>query len=342
MSENENDWNELDLSSYEQGQDQNKVDFELDADVKTEEPEPKIEATVETEVEEKEPDSVISETKEAEDSIPELEGIETDGAQKRIRQLVSQRKERDEAINAMKKELAELKLFQQKAQEEQYSSQEQLVTATEQQLQQKLESARSTFKQAYNNGDQDNLLKAQEEMSDAQTELKLLNQRKQWMAAQEEERRQSVQTQQNDAGYENYDPKARDWAARNPWFGQDQTATAVALAIDTELKQSGYDPSSDDYYREVDRRLKSELPHKFSTQNNTQVEENVEEEVSSSAKTSRPKQVVAGQSRTPAPKKVKLSQEDVRLAKKWNIPLERYAAEKAKADKADGEYTAVL
>ena len=340
MSENENDWNELDLSSYEEGQDQNKVDFELDADVKTEEPEPKIEATVETEVikEKEEPSS----KEEQEESVPELEGIETDGAQKRIRQLVSQRKERDEAIDAMKKELAELKAFQQKAQEEQYSSQEQLVTATEQQLQQKLESARSTFKQAYNNGDQDNLLKAQEEISDAQTEIKLLNQRKQWMAAQEEERRQSVESQQNDAGYENYDPKARDWAARNPWFGQDQTATAVALAIDSELKQNGYDPSSEDYYREVDRRLESELPHKFSTQNNTQVEEDVEEEVSSSVKTSRPKQVVAGQSRTPAPKKVKLSQEDVRLAKKWNIPLERYAAEKAKADKADGEYTAVL
>lgn len=340
MSENENDWNELDLSSYEEGQDQNKVDFELDADVKTEEPEPKIEATVKTEVikEKEEPSS----EKEQEESVPELEGIETDGAQKRIRQLVSQRKERDEAIDAMKKELAELKAFQQKAQEEQYSSQEQLVTATEQQLQQKLESARSTFKQAYNNGDQDNLLKAQEEMSDAQTEIKLLNQRKQWMAAQEEERRQSIESQQNEAGYENYDPKARDWAARNPWFGQDQTATAVALAIDSELKQNGYDPSSEDYYREVDRRLKSELPHKFSTQNNSQVEEDVEEEVSSSVKTSRPKQVVAGQSRTPAPKKVKLSQEDVRLAKKWNIPLERYAAEKAKADKADGEYTAVL
>ena len=203
MSENENDWNELDLSSYEEGQDQNKVDFELDADVKTEEPEPKIEATVETEVikEKEEPSS----KEEQEESVPELEGIETDGAQKRIRQLVSQRKERDEAIDAMKKELAELKAFQQKAQEEQYSSQEQLVTATEQQLQQKLESARSTFKQAYNNGDQDNLLKAQEEISDAQTEIKLLNQRKQWMAAQEEERRQSVESQQNDAGYENYD-----------------------------------------------------------------------------------------------------------------------------------------
>ena len=341
MSENENDWNELDLSSYEKGQDQSKVDFELDEDVKTEEPESKIEATVETESEQKELDPVPSVEKE-EDTLPELEGIETDGAQKRIRQLVSQRKERDEAINAMKKELAELKTFQQKAQEQQYSSQEQLVTVTEQQLQQKIESARSVFKQAYNNGDQDNLLKAQEEISDAQAEIKLLNQRKQWMAAQEQERLQSVENKENNASYENYDPKARDWASRNPWFGQDQTASAVALAIDSELKQNGYDPSSEDYYREVDRRLKSELPHKFSTQNNTQVEEDVEEEVSSSVKTSRPKQVVAGQSRTPAPKKVKLSQEDVRLAKKWNIPLERYAAEKAKADKADGEYTAVL
>lgn len=339
QNKDDQDWNQLDLDSYKEQNDASKVDFELDDNVETDEPESKIEATVE-----QEPAQVEEQPKEAsqekEEDIPELEGIETDGAQKRIRQLIKQRKDRDEAISAMQKELSELKTFQTEAQEKQYNSQEQLVTVTEQQLQQQLESARDSFKRAYSEGNQDSLLEAQEKISDAQSELKMLGQRKQWLTSQEEERKLQQEAQQN-AGYENYDPKARDWAAKNPWFGQDDTATAVALSIDQQLKQNGYDPSSDDYYKEVDRRLKEELPHKFSTQNNTQ-EENSGEEVSSAATTSRPKQVVAGQSRTPAPRKVKLSQEDVRLAKKWNIPLERYAAEKAKADKADGEYTAVL
>lgn len=336
QNKDDQEWNQLDLDSYKEQNDTSKVDFELDADVETDESESKIEATVEQEASQEEPKEA-SQEKEEEENIPELEGIETDGAQKRIRQLIKQRKDRDDAISAMQKELAELKASQNEAQEKQYNSQEKLVTVTEQQLQQQLDSARDKFKRAYSEGNQDTLLEAQEQISDAQSELKMLDQRKQWLTAQEEERKLQQEAQQQNAGYENYDPKARDWAAKNPWFGQDDTATAVALSIDQQLKQNGYDPSSDDYYREVDRRLKEELPHKFSTQNNT-----IEEEVSSAATTSRPKQVVAGQSRTPAPKKVKLSQEDVRLAKKWNIPLERYAAEKAKADKADGEYTAVL
>ena len=339
QNKDDQDWNQLDLDSYKEQNDVSKVDFELDDNVDTGESEGKIEATVE-----QEPAQVEEQPKEAsqekEEDIPELEGIETDGAQKRIRQLIKQRKDRDDAISEMQKELAELKAFQTEAQEKQYNSQEQLVTVTEQQLQQQLEAARDSFKRAYSEGNQDSLLEAQEKISDAQSELKMLGQRKQWLTSQEEERKLQQEAQQN-AGYENYDPKARDWAAKNPWFGQDSTATAVALSIDQQLKENGYDPSSDDYYKEVDRRLKEELPHKFSTQNNSQ-EENSGEEVSSAATTSRPKQVVAGQSRTPAPRKVKLSQEDVRLAKKWNIPLERYAAEKAKADKADGEYTAVL
>ena len=95
----------------------------------------------------------------------------------------------------------------------------------------------------------------------------------------------------------------------------------------------GFDTSDDDFYTEVDRRLKKEFPHRY---------EEVEEEVSERV-TTQPAQVVAGASRKPASssKKVKLSQEDVRLATKWNIPLEVYAAEKRKADLADGEYTTI-
>jgi len=134
------------------------------------------------------------------------------------------------------------------------------------------------------------------------------------------------------------DPKAEEWAASNDWFGQDQIMTVSALAIDGQLKEEGFSPTDSEYYTEIDRRLKETFPHKFVTQ-----EAATGGEVRRQETTSTPAQVVAGASRSSpgSSKKVKLSKEDIRLAGKWNIPLEQYAQEKLKADKAEGEYTTI-
>ena len=106
--------------------------------------------------------------------------------------------------------------------------------------------------------------------------------------------------------------------------------TAAALAIDAELKEEGFSPNDNEFYQEIDNRVKAAFPHKFG-----EVQERMQETTSS------PAQVVSGSTRSsPSSKnKVKLTQEDMRLAEKWNIPLETYAAEKLKVTKADGEYT---
>jgi len=108
--------------------------------------------------------------------------------------------------------------------------------------------------------------------------------------------------------------------------------TAAALAIDADLKEQGYSPDDEEFYEEVNNRIKEAFPHKFG-----EVEERVQET------TSQPAQVVSGGSRSSpnSGKKIKLSKEDVSLAQKWGIPLEKYAAEKLKVTKADGEYTTV-
>jgi len=105
--------------------------------------------------------------------------------------------------------------------------------------------------------------------------------------------------------------------------------------LNANLKNEGYDPSSDDFYKEVDRRLRAELPNKFGAAPASSTKE----------------QVVGGQSRKSPDstggkkgnRKVKLTRDDIELAKKWNIPLERYAKEKAKAEKATatGDYTSI-
>ena len=132
------------------------------------------------------------------------------------------------------------------------------------------------------------------------------------------------------------DPRAQDWAANNEWFGKDNIMTASALAIDAELKNEGYTPEDPDFYIEIDKRIAAAFPHKFKT------EEPVAEKEIRTDGSSTPSQVVAGSSRSsPSSKKVKLSQGDIRLANKWSIPLEQYAAEKLKTEKAEGEYTTV-
>ena len=126
------------------------------------------------------------------------------------------------------------------------------------------------------------------------------------------------------------DPKAEEWVSNNEWFGKDNIMTAAALAIDAELKNEGYDPNDNEFYQEINNRIKNTFPQKFG-----EVQERVQEN------TSIPAQVVSGGSRSSpsSRKKIKLSQEDLRLAEKWNIPLETYAAQKLKVVQADGEYT---
>jgi hypothetical protein len=108
--------------------------------------------------------------------------------------------------------------------------------------------------------------------------------------------------------------------------------TAAALAIDAELKNEGYDPNDNEFYQEINNRMKQSFPQQFGE--NTQRKQET---------SSTPAQVVSGGSRSPSSssKKVKLSQEDIRLAQKWNIPLEKYAAEKLKVSGADGDYTTI-
>ena len=210
-------------------------------------------------------------------------------------------------------------------------------------LQQQIEMAKKAYLDAYDLGEKEKMLEAQEMINKGQVDLATLSQQRQAIQqyeAQLSQREQQVQAQQQaqpapqqqQQQANEYDPLAVEWSQKpeNSWFNRDQIMTVAALTIDAQLKSEGYDSSTPEFYQEVDKRIKAEFPHKFS-------------EVAESQPA---QQVVAGQSRSSTTastkgKKVKLSQEDVRLAQKWNIPLEKYAAEKARADRAAGEYVPV-
>ena len=109
------------------------------------------------------------------------------------------------------------------------------------------------------------------------------------------------------------DPKAEAWAAKNKWFGSNRAMTNTAIAHHQDLENEGYDTSSQDYYQEIDRRMKVDFPARFG---------NTTEE-----KTSTPVQTVASASRSvkPGRKTVRLTSSQVAIAKKLGVPLEDYA-----------------
>jgi hypothetical protein len=302
-------------------------------EVKTEKSEePKIEYEVEKdEPKKEEPKKVEPEVKKEEPK--ELQGIETKGAEKRIRQLIRQRKEKEEEVSKLIRQNEELNSKLNTTQKEFTNISKLNLDATEKQLKDKLELARGAYQAAHEEGDSSKILKAQEFLNDAQNDLKSVG------ATKMQFREPEVQVPQQQVQQPQYqsqptpDPKAQGWAEKNDWFGEDKIRTAAALAIDADLKEEGFNPTDDDYYSEVDNRLKEAFPHRYKAE---EVEEVRKQETS-------PAQVVAGGTRsTPSSKnKVKLSKEDVRLANKWNIPLEQYAQEKLKATSADGEYTTI-
>jgi hypothetical protein len=112
------------------------------------------------------------------------------------------------------------------------------------------------------------------------------------------------------------DPKAEQWAEKNNWFGQDEAMTFAAFGIHKKLvEDEGFDPSSDDYYNELDRRIKREFPHKFGEDTGT---------------SRKPAQTVAGVTRSTTVSgrkgnRVKLSPSQVAIARKLGVPLEEYA-----------------
>jgi hypothetical protein len=305
MIEND-DWSTVEVS-------QGEVEYEIE--------EPVVKQKAQEDI--KEDDTEVEEPK-------ELEGIETAGAEKRIRQLVKQRKEREEQVTSLQIQNEELNKKLLGKENEVQSMGKRTLAMSEKQLTDKIALAREVYLEAFEEGEKEKLLNAQEMLNEAQGDLKAVNSAKARYAQQEQKAVEQSVAQQQQVPQAASDPKAEQWASDNNWFGKDNVMTAAALAIDAELKNEGYDPSDNDFYQEIDNRIKTSFPHKFEED-----KERVQETTSS------PAQVVSGSSRSSpsSRKKVKLSQEDLRLAQKWNIPLETYAAQKLKVHQADGDYT---
>ena len=255
-----------------------------------------------------------------------------DKTQKRINKLVAQRKESEE------REAAALQFAQQqKAEADALRGQlTNLNTGYSAEASSRIDSqeiqAKAAFKEAYEAGEVDKMADAQQVMAKIAIEKERLrlfksNQEKQQQAQEAQQNyQQQPGAQQQQLQQQEYvpqpqpDAKAVDWAEReeNSWFGQDRAMTATAFTIHQQLVQEeGYDPNSDEYYSEIDKRIRTEFPHKFEGKN---------------ARTQTVAPVSQGKTSQKSKKSVKLTPAQISVAKRLGVPLDAYAKEVAKID----------
>ncbi len=303
---------------------------------KSQKEEPDKNYEVEETVEDNTVEAKKEEREESKDSEPqELDGINTAGAEKRIRQLIKQRKEREEQLEAQEQKIADLQSQLQNSTQKVQETEKASLVSYENQLKDKLKLAEEGYKNAYDSGDKDKLLDAQKAIADATTELRMVDAKRFYMDDQAkktetvEPKKEEAKPTQEAKQPTKLHKLAREWISDNSeWYNKDRITTQAAHIINEDLLQEGFDPESEEFYTEISKRLKKEMPHKFGQQEEP---------------TNKPAQVVAGKSRTSASSKgkIRLSQEDVRLAKKMGVPLDVYAKEKAKVEKAGNDYTTV-
>ena len=269
--------------------------------------------------------------------VEELEKDELTDYSERVKQRLSQMKkvwhderrakeaaarEREEAIR-----VAQAIMEENKRLKSTLSSGEQVYyTTMKNSLELELANARRDYKEAYDSGETDKIIDAQQRMNDAQFRLAQVSQ----YVPQYQYDESSLQEEQNQVYSRQSKPQApelsetdREWQAKNTWFGKNRQMTSFALGLHEDLVEDGFRPGSVEYYRRVDSAMQKRFPEQFGTAT-------LDEE--KPAQRTKPSNVVAPATRSTAPKKVKLSKSAVAIAKKLGITPEQYAREMTKLE----------
>ena len=281
------------------------------------------------EVEEKETDEIeveVLETDEQEkpqaevESKPEQSGDEleqySEGVKKRISKLTAKMREAERREQAALQYAQSAKKELEENQKKNLSLDNSFVKEFENRVQLQDQLYRNTLKEAIDRGDVDGQVEAQRQLANVASQndkLAMVKQQQEQRAQQPVPVQQPTQQQQQPAPP---DPKATAWADKNDWFGTDEPMTLTAFSIHKTLVEGeGFDPHSDDYYAEVDRRIRQEFPYKFG----------------GATRQSGP--VVASASRGGQKKgkqKIQLTKSEVAIADKLGVSYEQYARQKAR------------
>ena len=232
--------------------------------------------------------------------------------QKRINQITDRyRKEQRDKAEAVR--LAEtLKSENEKLQTQISNLDKGYITEYGTRIESQLASASEALKKALEVNDAEAIVKANQAIAKATIEQERHRLAKERQESQPEVKPQE-QAQPQAQSEAQVDPKAKAWAEDNPWFGENEEMTMLAMGLDKKLKQEGFDPRSDEYYTEINKRIRKRFPEEF------------EEEKTSSANRVAPADSTASRSSNKGRRTVKLSPSQVAMAKRLNVPLEEYA-----------------
>jgi hypothetical protein len=212
-------------------------------------------------------------------------------------------REREEAVRLAQQLIEENK----KLQSSQGQTQQVLLEQAKKVVQNEVEEAKRKYKEAYESGDSEALVTAQEELTAAKIRADRVNNFRPAPLQQEKPAVQPApQPVQQEQVY--VDSKASAWQEANPWFGQDDEMTALALTVHRKLVESGVSPTSDEYYDRINNRMRQVFPDAFPS----------EKPVKKSS-------VVAPATRSTAPKKIVLTKSQVNIAKRLGLTNEQYA-----------------
>jgi hypothetical protein len=213
------------------------------------------------------------------------------------------------------------------------NGQEEYKTAITTSTEMKLEMAKKAYKEAYDSGDSDKVIEAQQALTEAQMQLERAKNFKLPPLQDENFDVQTSQQHQN-AQPQTTDEKLAEWQGRNTWFGQDEEMTAAALGLHEKLKRQGtVRIGSDEYYAMLDNTMRKRFPENFDDdQEPPDVEEEVKAQPKGDSPKAKPATVVAPATRSTAPKRVRLSQSQVAIAKKLGLSPEQYVRELLKME----------
>ena len=303
--------------------DTNESETEVDLEKKPEEQttaekeEIKVEQVEDTPVKTETPKE---EEKKEETNVEEKDELKqySEGVQKRIAKLTRKMREaerqREEAIAFAKTAKSERDQLQDRFSKLDKS----YVSEFETRVKTNMDAARIALKSAIEAGDVDGQVKAQEQMANLTADAARLSSLKTLKEETAKEQDKEVKVRPQGTETAKTDPKAEAWASKNSWFGNDTAMTYTAFDMHkTLVEKEGFDPQSDEYYVEIDKRMRLEFPQKFDKMEGTSIE-----------RANKPAQTVASAKRpsvTGRRKTVKLTPSQTAIAKRLGVPLEEYA-----------------
>ena len=297
-----------------------KVSIETEDDVEIEivddtPPNDRFRPTLNKEVEDPTDEEIDSYGKKVQDRLKELTHARHD--ERRAKEALSREKQELERIT--QHILDENKRLKQHVSTGEQTYSETIKAATHAEL----ENAKRKYKEAYEAGDSDALLEAQEAMTDAKMRVEAAKNFRPTPLQQDDN---DVQIRSSPPPRQEIDDKTLRWQAKNQWFGQPgyEELTSFSLGLHQKLVNSGVDPRSDEYFERIDSRIKSTFPEVFGR------------ETKSSETSRRPTTVVASATRSTGTRKVEMTPTQMALAKKLGLTPQQYAVEVMKMEKSNG------